>query len=144
MPTISNNTETSLFSAPHELHIEQPNAIYFDLPDLVDKVLEKALLWVYVNPSSEMNVTQVYVYSLVHRSKNGDFVEKQFIARKKRTSRGWQHFNIFNIVEKWIEEPSGNKGLVVEAFDENGMNVIVLPSQNDDGYVRVNCITYFL
>lgn len=101
----------------------------------MDKVLEKAFLWVYIDPSQ--NVTQIYIYSLVKSSKNNDFIEKQFLSRKKRSSRGWQHFNILNEVEKWIEDPSRNKGLVVEALDDNGRNSIILPSANDDGYVSI-------
>lgn len=131
----SQRTYTFAQLPPTELNIEQPNSIYFTLPDLVDKVLEKAFLWVYIDPSQ--NVTQIYIYSLVKSSKNNDFIEKQFLSRKKRSSRGWQHFNILNEVEKWIEDPSRNKGLVVEALDDNGRNSIILPSANDDGYEPV-------
>jgi hypothetical protein len=44
-------------------------------------------------------------------------------------------------VEKWLEDPSSNKGLVVEAFEYRGRNVIVMPSPSDNdgyGYQRSN------
>ena len=132
-----------LISAPDELHIEQPNAIYFDLPELMDKVLEEVYLWVYINPTNRRNVTQIFLYSLVHNTKDSEFPVKEFLRKKKRSSRGWQRFNVINQVEKWFEDPSCNKGLVVEAFEYRGRNVIVMPSSSDnDGYVSF--IIYYL
>lgn len=127
-------TFTFAQNPPESLNIEQPNAIYFEPPRATDKVIERALLWVYINPTAQQNVTQIVLYSLVHNTKHSEFPVKQFLSRKKRSTRGWQHFNILNEVEKWIENPSSNKGLVVEAFDGSGRNVVVLPSSGDDGY----------
>lgn len=124
-----------IFTAPEELGIQQPNAIYFDMPDQTDRSLQKATLWVYVTPSDQQHVTEIYLYTLVKRSKSSDTLIKQFLYRKKRTSRGWQQFNLLNEVEKWTEDPSYNRGLVVEAVDEQGRNVVVMPSSDDNGYV---------
>lgn len=133
----SQRTYTFAQFPPAELEVQHQNAIYFDIPDQTDKSLHKATLWVYVQPSANQNVTEIYVYMLVKRSKSSNTLEKQFLYRKKRTSRGWQHFNILNEVEKWVEDPNNNKGLVVEAEDEMGRNVIIMPSTNDDGYEPV-------
>jgi hypothetical protein len=47
------------------------------------------------------NVTQIYLYSLVHNTKDSEFPVKEFLRKKKRSSRGWQRFNVINQVEKW-------------------------------------------
>lgn len=71
----------------------------------------------------------------------GPIRKKQIIYKKKHHMKaaGWHHYNVMSEVERWKNRDDRNLGLVVEALDSEGRNMISLPDEagRNDGYVSV-------
>ncbi|XP_069111530.1 growth/differentiation factor 8-like [Argopecten irradians] len=126
---------------PAEMDQQFPNTIYFDMQDSPEKETNKALLWVYISPDDiiDRNMTEIYVYTIDPPGKFSKVPTKREIGRRKRhymKASGWHHFDILDEVQKWTYRTHLNLGLVVEALDETGHNLVVLPPTfgDDDGY----------
>lgn len=131
-------------TAPVSLDIVTPNAIYFNMPSMENRDVYKALLWVYIAPRSHYdlpnNVSEIFLYRLVPPGKHGGPPVKRFLKKRKRplsSTSGWHHFDVSDIAHRWASNPSSNLGLVVEAFDAENENLIVMPPTSgiDEGYV---------
>lgn len=128
---------TFIFSEdpPTSLGIEAPNAIYFDISHMEDRLVYQAHLWVYIEQRRQydlpQNVTEMFLYKLVSPGKRLGPPVKRFIKKRKKSiadTSGWHQFDITELVHSWVTDPSSNLGVVVEAFDVNNENLIVLPN----------------
>ncbi|XP_061194053.1 growth/differentiation factor 8-like [Saccostrea echinata] len=130
---------------PVSQSVEAPNAVYFNIPAMENQEVLRARLWVYIAPPRTQfnlpkNVSELFLYKLVPPWKHGGPPVKRFLKKKKKSiaeTSGWHHFDITDLAHQWISDPSSNLGVVVEAFDGNNENLIVLPSVTtyNSGYV---------
>ncbi|XP_062606337.1 growth/differentiation factor 8-like [Saccostrea cucullata] len=125
------------------LDIQTPNAIYFNMPTLENRDVYKALLWVYIAPRSQFNlpknVSELFLYKMVPPGKHGGPPVKRFMKKRKKSiprTSGWHHFDITNLAYQWTSDPASNLGVVVEAFDADEENLIILPPTTgiNEGY----------
>lgn len=131
-------------SAPTSLGVEAPNAIYFNISHMENRRVYQAHLWVYIEQRRHYdlphNVTEMFLYKLVSPGKRLGPPVKRFIKKRKKSiaeTSGWHQFDITELAHSWVTDPSSNLGVVVEAFDVNNENLIVLPngSAGSSGYV---------
>lgn len=104
----------------------------------------KVLLWVYIVFCSYYdlfnNVFEIFLYRLVLLGKYGGFFVKRFFKKRKRlifSISGWYYFDVLDIVYCWVLNFFLNFGLVVEVFDVENENLIVMLFilGIDEGYV---------
>ncbi|KAL5006607.1 hypothetical protein ScPMuIL_015413 [Solemya velum] len=127
---------------PPELAQNISNVCYFDLPNYApDRRVQKALLWVYIRPVKHIQntITEIFIYKIASPGKHGTKTFKSLVRHRKvhaHKTSGWHNFDVENIVHSWIRHPENNIGLVIEAFDHLGNNIIVTPpgEGKDEGY----------
>ena len=78
---------------------------------------------------------EVYLY-VIHPKAKVHNVKKGPMEYMKTSTYGWQQFKFSKVVHHWINNPHSNRGVVVQALDDAGNNMVVYPSENaDDNYV---------
>lgn len=125
-------TYTFARQPPDNLFIEDPNASFFSIPNMVGKTPYKAYLWIYIKPSDAIspNITEINLYALHPPEVQGDPPIRRRLQSKRRhfdNLVGWHHFNVISEVQRWSANPRNNHGVVIEALDLNGNNLVVLP-----------------
>lgn len=135
-----------LFTAPTSLGIQGPNAVYFNIPNMENRHVYQAHVWVYIAQrrvyNLPHNVSEMFLYKLVHPGKRSGSPVKMFMKKRKKSipeTSGWHKFDITDLANSWVSNPSSNLGIVLEAFDANNENLFVLSSgsTNSSGYVSL-------
>ena len=134
------------FTAPTSLGIQGPNAVYFNIPNMENRHVYQAHVWVYIAQRRVYhlphNVSEMFLYKLVHPGKRSGSPVKMFMKKRKKSipeTSGWHKFDITDLANSWVSNPSSNLGIVLEAFDANNENLFVLSSgsTNSSGYVSL-------
>ncbi|XP_077978384.1 growth/differentiation factor 8-like [Glandiceps talaboti] len=108
---------------------------YFEFsPDIMDHIIHRAHLWVYIQPSKVVQdtVTMLHINQIWSKDKKSRLGE---IVRKKKirlTSGHWESFDFKNIVLEWFTDPELNWGITVEAKDHNDKSVVVTDTSPDE------------
>ena len=89
------------------------------------------------------SVVEIYIYVVPQKAKP-EHILKGPVRYKKTTSSGWIEFKFAHIVHHWIKHPAGNRGVVIQALDEDGNNYIVIPETKADDTLVSIYLTYLL
>lgn len=123
-----------LLTAPESFNINVPGGCYFDIAESVtSRKVQDASLWIYIkktSPHKRVKPLEIHIYAIPHKAKP-EHILKGPVRYKKTMSYGWHEFKFSHIIHHWIRQPHGNNGLVIQAFDENGENVVVTPDANE-------------
>lgn len=114
---------------PEKFKIQLAGGCYFDLPESVkSRKITDASLWIYIEPSAikRKEVVFISVYIIPHKAKSENILEGP-VRYKKTTSSGWIEFKFSHIVHHWVKHPEANRGIVLQALDEEGNNLAVTP-----------------
>lgn len=127
--------------------MDVPGACYFDLPESVtSRRIQDSSLWIYLRPDkhkkehhkNHKNVYEIYVYIIQPKAKP-QHILKSPVRYKKTTSSGWFELKMAHIVHHWAKQPDQNRGVVIQAFDSEGRNVVVTPENTDEEqYVSIS------
>ena len=74
---------------------------------------------------------EMFLYVIPRKGKAQDLFKgpKRY---KKVTSYGWHEFRVSHIVHHWIKHPDSNKGVLIQALDKHGRNLVITPDNNSD------------
>lgn len=119
---------------PEKFKINFQDAVYFDLPESVtSRKIRDATLWVYVEkPKDETYLPmEMFLYALPRKGKPQDIFKgpKRY---KKATTYGWHEIRVTHIVHHWIKHSDSNRGLLIQALDKHGRNLVVTPDKEPD------------
>ena len=124
------------FTAPKELEVDLHGACHFDLPESVtSRRIQDSSLWIYIQPKKHKKshhrkesktVYTVRVYVIQHKAKEPHLL-KGPVRYKKTSSSGWYELKMAHIVHHWARHPGQNRGVVIQAHDTDGNNVVVTP-----------------
>lgn len=115
-------------------------ACYFDLPESVtSRHIQDSSLWIYLKPEEhrrhqrdkKKEVYEIYVYIIPGKFKQ-KYLLKSPVRYKKATSSGWFEMKMAHIVHHWAKQPDQNKGVIIQAYDSEGRNIVVTPDQKDE------------
>ena len=74
---------------------------------------------------------EMFLYVIPRKGKPQDLF-KGTKRYKKITFYGWHEFRVSHIVHHWIKHPDSNKGVLIQALDKHGRNLVVTPDNNPD------------
>lgn len=96
----------------------------------VSKVV-KVLLWVYLKPTekTQESGTLVHVYRVGRKEHPpNEIVQEHFHTEKvemKRKTGMWIKVDARKLVNEWFRNPTSNYGIVVQAYDNDGRQLVV-------------------
>lgn len=103
---------------------------------MVNKVI-RANLWVYLTPSKAVQDagTLVHVYKVSRTESSGGTVMTHVLSSKvhdlKPRRGGWVAVDIRKLAFEWFRHPYSNLGIVVQAFDQEGMQLVANGHQSE-------------
>lgn len=112
---------------PEKFKINFQGAVYFELPESVtSRKIRDAKLWVYLEkPKEEIHQhIEMFVYVIPRKGKPQDIFKgpKRY---KKTNTYGWHEIRVTHIVHHWIKHSDSNRGMLIQALDKHGRNLVV-------------------
>lgn len=119
---------------PEKFNINFQGGVFFDLPESVtSRRVRDATLWVYLEkPRHEMHhPIEMFLYTIPRKGKPQD-IFKGPTRYKKTNTFGWHEIRVTHIVHQWIKHSDSNRGILIQALDKHGRNLVVTPDKDQD------------
>ena len=108
--------------------------------DLGKNEVHKATLGVYVRRTATTAwMTYLLVYAVVDRNTQvRQMIGRRPIHLRPGSTSAWHQFKITREVRAWLEDPTSNHGLIIEATDDRGLPIVVVQTNRpeDEPFVR--------
>jgi len=109
--------------------------------DLNKNQIYKATLGVYVRRTATTAwTTYLLVYAVVERTTQvRQMIGRRPIHLRPGSTGAWHQFKITREVRAWLENPSSNNGLIIEATDDRGVPIVVVQTSRpqDEPFVSL-------
>ena len=119
---------------PSKFGVHFQGAVYFDLPySVTSRKIREATLSVYVKkPAEEKDFPiEMFLYVIPRKGKPQD-IFKGPTRYKKVIKSGWHEFRVTHFVHQWIKHSKSNRGMLIQALDKHGRNLVVTPDKDKD------------